>query len=273
MLSLASNELGERLESTNNTETAFVFSETRRAENADSLKLFADKLCVPPVEAARLERPRLVEHLENSLAQFSATLIAGRAGTGKTTLAADFARRKDYAVAWYKVDTADADWRVFYRYLAASLNEFCPETNSPHIEIEPTAETSVAPATESLTAQLAGAKPILIVLDDLHSVFDAEWFTEFFYSFVLSLPANADLLMIARAAPPLPLWRLRSKQILGVMDEKLLAFTQDETVELFRQNQLSPGAARAAHKRAYGRISKLEEISEKKSSNHKQSAV
>lgn len=263
MLTLASDELGEWGESNTNLKLTSALPENKRPETSDSLKLFADKLCVPPI-AARVERPRLTVHLENSLEQFSATLIAGRAGTGKTALAADYARRADYNVAWYKVETADGDWRVFYSYLAASLNQFC--TVSPafsNIAAEPRARTFVAPMTESLTSQIAlGAteKPLLIVLDDLHSVFDARWFTEFFYSFVLSLPAAVDLLLIARATPPLPLWRLRSKQVLGILDEKLLAFTLEETIELFKGCKLSAGAARAAHKRAYGRIAKLVEF-------------
>lgn len=268
MLTLASNELGEWRESNSNYETVTFSSQTKPRDNTDSPKLFADKLCVPP-SAAHVARPRLVEHLQNSLAQFSATLIAGRAGTGKTALAADYARRGGFDVAWYKVETADGDWKVFLSYLVASLSQFCAAApQSPNIFIEADAAADVAPTTETLAAQIAsatGGKPLLIVLDDLHSVFDAVWFTEFFYSFVLSLPANVQLLLIARTLPQLPLWRLRSKQVLGVTDEKLLAFTLEETVELFRKNKLSASAARAAHKRSYGRISKLEEISEKKS--------
>jgi ATP/maltotriose-dependent transcriptional regulator MalT len=105
---------------------------------------------------------------------------------------------------------------------------------------------------------------VLIVLDDLHSVFDADWFGDFFNSFVPLLAPNVSLLLIARTLPPLQVWRLRSKQVLGVMDEKLLSFTEDETIEIFRQHKLPPSAARSAHKSAYGKIARLEEIIEKK---------
>jgi ATP/maltotriose-dependent transcriptional regulator MalT len=99
----------------------------------------------------------------------------------------------------------------------------------------------------------------------LHSVFDAVWFADFFNSFVPSLAPNVHLLLAARTLPPLQLWRLRSKQVLGVLDEKLLAFTLEETISLFGKRKLSPSVARAAHKLAYGKIARLEEIIEKKS--------
>ena len=47
----------------------------------ESVKLFTDKFLVPPLTTEIL-RPRLIEQNQKSLAQFSATIITGRAGTG-----------------------------------------------------------------------------------------------------------------------------------------------------------------------------------------------
>ena len=66
-------------------------------------------------------RPRLLKLLENNLASYNATIINGRAGTGKTVLAEDFARHSGRAVSWYKVDASDTDLRVFCEYLLASI--------------------------------------------------------------------------------------------------------------------------------------------------------
>ncbi len=262
MMNFASQELNGWGEPGNYFEFTPSSSEKKSEIKTDSIKLFADKLRVPAT-VAPIARPRLVDHLEKSLGQFSATLVTGRAGTGKTVLAAELARQSDFCVAWYKVETADSDWKLFSKYLLASINRNCDDKSPTDA-----GEMQVPLMTESLAAQFADAareKPLLIVLDDLHSIFDAEWFTDFFSSFVMSLGQNVHLLLIARTLPPLPLWRLRSKQVLGVMDEKLLAFTLEETTQLFRKYKLSPTAARTAHKRAYGKISKLVEIVEKKS--------
>ncbi len=73
------------------------------ASNCLRRSLFTDKLCVPSTEA-QVNRPRLIEHLQKSSAQFSATLITGRTGMGKTTLAAEFEKQSDYQLACYKVE-------------------------------------------------------------------------------------------------------------------------------------------------------------------------
>ena len=267
MLNFASQELNEWRETSNYYEFSPSSAARKSQTKTDTVKLFADKLCVPQL-AAHVERPRLFEQLGKSLNQFSATLIAGRAGTGKTALAADYARSNDYNVAWYKLETADGDWQTFLNYLGASLNQSCVDApSSPNIVVEMDNNAGVAPMTEFLAAQIANSpmeKPLLIVLDDLHSVYDCDWFGEFFNA-LLSLPTqNVRLLMLARSAPSFPLWRLRSKHVLDVVDEKLLAFTLPETIELFRNYRLSENAARSAHKRSYGRITKLREIAEKK---------
>lgn len=275
MFSFASHELSELRESGDANSFDFTGigsgAATARAKTS-AVKIIADKIRVPEAEeeaAHAVRRPRLFAHLEKSLAHFSATFITGRTGTGKTALAADFARRnlesEDFAaVAWYKTDATDSDWTTFLSYFTESLKtcginfvKTKSDKTSPQNE-------SVTNALDDLFAALDCKKPLLIVLDDLHSVFDADWFSEFFNA-LLSLPAaNARVLMLARTAPPFPLWRLRSKHALDVMDEKLLAFTTEETVELFQNYNLPKTTARTAHKVAYGKIAKLVEIAEKK---------
>ena len=227
----------------------------------DSVKLFTDKFIVPPL-TSELPRPRLIEHTQKLLAQFSATTVTGRAGTGKSVLAAQFAAQCETDVCWYKVETADTDWKIFASYLLGTLNRVRPADHSINLDNDEAATQSELIAARFVEA--AEEKPLLVVLDDLHSIFDAEWFTDFFNGFVPSLSPNVRLLLIARTLPPLPMWRLRSKQVLGVVEEKLLTFTLEETAKLFHKYNLEPKNARAAHQAAYGKISKLKEIAEKK---------
>jgi len=229
-------------------------------DKSDSLKLITDKFLAPTL-TGEMARPRLVEQLKKSLAQFSATVVTGRAGTGKTVLAAQFAAQNDADIAWYKVETADGDWKIFASYLFGSLNQI---HEADAIKFE---ESEVAAQSEMLAAKFGEAaerKPILLVLDDLHSIFDVEWFAEFFNNFVPSLAPNVQILLIARTLPPLAVWRLRSKQVLGVIEEKSLALTLEETIDLFQTYDFSSKTARAAFQVSYGKISKLTEIIEKK---------
>ena len=61
---------------------------------------------------------------------------------------------------------------------------------------------------------------------------------------------------------PQPLWRIRSKQVLGVIDEKLLAFNLDEIKEFFKKHGISDKKAANAHKKSFGRISRLKQFIE-----------
>jgi len=67
--------------------------------------------------------------------------------------------------------------------------------------------------------------------------------------------------MLCRSKPPSPLWRLRSKQVLNVIEEDQLAFTTDETEALFRMLD-STADPSAAQEEAFGRVGKLVELAE-----------
>ena len=71
-----------------------------------------DKIAIPAA-GPRTSRPRLLKLLTDTLVSTNATVVNGRAGTGKTALVTDFARHSGRAVAWYKVDAADNDLRLF----------------------------------------------------------------------------------------------------------------------------------------------------------------
>lgn len=203
------------------------------------------------------ERPRLQKLLEKTSEQFGATLVTGRAGTGKTALASGFARKYEQ-VAWYSIDAADNSWKVFSSYLCASFNE--SRLNLKCNENFNVSETEIAGFIENLFSRLnviGKKKPLLIVLDDIHHIYDCDWFQDFFKTLLRSLIPTTHLIMLSRSQPPLPLWRLRSKQVLGVIDEKLLAMTLAETEDLFNKNGLSKKAAEKFHKESFGRISKI----------------
>ena len=220
---------------------------------SEEFHLFAEKLRAPQFERY-IPRPRLSELLKKSSGQIGATMIIGRAGTGKTTLAMDFAKNYE-RVAWYRVEATETDWNVFSRYLAESFNE--DRLNYKDLPVD------VAPFVENLFARLAvfGSRdPLLLVFDDIHYIFDTDWFPEFFNTLLFSHAPNIHLLFLSRCNPTLPLWRLRSKQVLSVIDEKLLAFNELETEELFKFNGVSTKNALKEQKKLFGRISKLQDL-------------
>ncbi len=230
----------------------------------EDFHILTEKLLIPQFDDI-LQRPRLDDMIEKSVTQFAATLISGRSGTGKTALAADFAnnRRK---VAWYSVESPDVEWNVFSRYFSASLSralESDENMSVPENEKLVVSKGAIASFLADVFAKIDSAsdqEPILLVLDDLHHIFDAPWFSEFFNILLHSLRENTHLLLTCRSRPPGPLWRMRSKQMLNVIDEKLLAFNSDETIAFFKRAGLPEKTAPKAHADSFGRIAKVKQI-------------
>ncbi len=201
------------------------------------MQLILDKITIPS-ELPLVSRPRLLRILRESLASCTSTIITGRAGTGKTVLAADFARQCGRNVAWYKVDASDGEGQVFFRYLAESVRRqrasFDYEALMRLVE-EASGIEDVPLLAEAFVYQLQESSDdsLLIVVDDLHLIYDAEWIAPFFCRLLPLLPPDAHLLITGRSLPPTPLWRMRSKQTLCVAEELDLAFTLEEAKKMF----------------------------------------
>jgi len=227
----------------------------------DEFHILREKLEMPESNGV-IARPRIDKILTSSLTQFPATLVCGRAGTGKTAIAASFAEAQKN-VFWYSVESTDVEWPVFSRYFSAALSG---KIFGEHQEIDLHAGDEIIAQREVARFLVnrfsnAYATPSsghsLIVLDDIHHLFDATWFDDFFNLLLYSLPPDVHLLLTCRSKPPGPLWRLRSKQMLNVLDEKVIAFNAEETEQLYKKLGLNGSSAKEAHKHCFGRISKL----------------
>src|SRR5687767_5378730 len=227
----------------------------------DGVHILDEKLEIPHC-TGHIERPRLIGKLERSLSQFAATLVSGRAGTGKTSIAAAYARTRK-STAWFTVESSDIDWNVFASYLAASVLRVAGSPKAVADSLH--AVTNSSPAAMALFflnifSELETAdkdhRPLL-VLDGIHHLFDADWFGGFFSILQPSLSETADLLLLCRSKPPNPLWRLRSKQQLDVIDEKTLAFDRDETILLLKQVGRSPRSEERRQAATCWRVTKI----------------
>lgn len=213
-----------------------------------------EKLQIPVAEGL-IERPRLHSLLKNSTGEFPATLLSGRSGTGKTALAAEFARSFKTA-AWYTIEPCDIDWRSFSSYALASVrkkSKFMAKTSQPNDFSRSHTEL----VSEMLSRLITPKFPSIFVLDNVHYLFDTAWFGEFLTQIVSTIPANSHVLMLSRSKPPNPLWRLRSKRFLNVIDERVFAFDEKETEQLFSSFGLPKDTALETQKRYFGKVSQM----------------
>jgi LuxR family maltose regulon positive regulatory protein len=237
----------------------FVTEPSPKSEMTNPQLIF-EKLTMPS-QAGRFSRHRLLSLLETSLTSCTSTIISSRAGTGKTTLAADFAQCCGRQVAWYKVDAPEGELSVFFEYLTACIREKRPRFGSQRLRqlFVASGDEDAALLAESFVYELleSGTEPLLIVIEDLHLVCDSGWVVPFFRRLLPLLPAEVHVLITSRTMPPAPMWRMRSKQTLTVLDEETLGFNRHEAIEFFERSGLSAEEACIAFDHTHGRASAL----------------
>lgn len=229
------------------------------------MQLIVDKIRIPD-ELSRILRPRLISALQLSLTSCTSTILNGRAGTGKTLLAADFALTCPRRVAWFKVDAPDSDRRLFFRYLAESVRTqrlgFSVESFMSLVDTTSINDMALLAESFIIALQEESSEPLLVVIDDLHRVYDTDWAAPFFCRLLPLLPLDVHLLITGRSMPPAPLWRMRSKQSLYVFDEATLAFSEDEATELFSSYGLTRAQASVAYEKTRGRAFTLDTMAQ-----------
>lgn len=230
--------------------------------------MIASKITIP-TDGPRICRQGLIDTLMGNLESCHATVINGRAGTGKTMLAVDFVHRHVRRAAWYKVDATDISLPVFIDYMVASVARLIPGFGRQTLKLRPRSscrncaggiggDFDIAALAEAYIYDLERqAEHMVLVIDDLHLIYDAYWVIPFFHRLLPLLPAETHMLILGRGLPPSPMWRLRSKQRLSVITEQMLAFTQPEAEDLFSTYGLDAKEASSALKKTRGRADDL----------------
>jgi LuxR family transcriptional regulator, maltose regulon positive regulatory protein len=196
--------------------------------------LLATKLHLPSPQPGFVPRPRLLDRLDEGLAR-SLILVCAPAGSGKTALLADWARRTQRAVAWLSLDAGDNDPARFWRHAAAALDRARPgiaEQVTPLLgpPAPPSSEALLTALINELAAQ-PGEDDMLLVLDDYH-VIDAAPVHASLTFLLAHLPPGLRLVLASRADPPLPLARLRARGQLAELRAADLRFTPEEAAAL-----------------------------------------
>ncbi|MGY1726400.1 LuxR C-terminal-related transcriptional regulator [Geodermatophilus sp. SYSU D01062] len=215
--------------------------------------LLASKLTPPEPGEATVLRPRLTTALSRAVQRSPLTLVSGPAGSGKTVLAASWARSRpdDDPVAWLTVDDYD-DAAAFWSYVVGAL-ESVGLARAGLSSLEP-GEPEPPGFVPSLAGRVAALpRPVTLVVDDADHVRDRSIGTGLDL-LVRHSGGRLRLVLCARADPPVPLHQYRLAGTVSEIRADELAFTVDETRELFAAMgvPVSPEVARRLHGEAQG---------------------
>lgn len=197
--------------------------------------LLKTKLFVPRTRAELVLRPRLTEQLAAGLNR-RLTLVSAPAGTGKTTLLAEWIQQHRPSVAWVSLDEGDNDPTRLASYLIAALNLIEASLGQ---EARALLAASHSPAFKAILSllinDLAGcSQSLVLVLDDYHLIEEPAIHEGF--AFLLDhLPHQLHLILASRTEPPLPLARLRSRDLLSEFHAADLRFTPGECAAFLNQ--------------------------------------
>ncbi|MGH9380800.1 MAG: LuxR C-terminal-related transcriptional regulator [Thermoanaerobaculia bacterium] len=192
------------------------------------------KLRVPRVRPDHIGRARLVERLDEDVAQGLA-LVCTPAGWGKTTLVADWAGRTGRLVAWVTLDPEDNDPARFWRYVAGALEHAAAGVAERVLPLlgPPSVASGQGVVTAMVNALHDRPGELVLVLDDYHVIESASVHED--VGFLLDrLPPNLRVVLATRADPPLPLHRLRAEGRLAELRAADLRFTLEEATAVLR---------------------------------------
>lgn len=191
--------------------------------------LLTTKLHVPRPRRGLVVRRRLAERLSVG-DEAALTLVSAPAGFGKTTVLTEWLATSSAGrgVAWLSLDQRDDDPAVFWAYLVAALRTVAPEVGAAALALLESASSPAEALVATLVNDLSGLSgEVVLVLDDYH-VIDSPEIQNGVVFLVEHLPPHVRLVIAARADPPLPLARLRSRGQLVELRAADLRFTPEE---------------------------------------------
>src|SRR5260370_20678723 len=212
-----------------------------------------------------LSRARLIERLHANL-KLPVTLVTANAGSGKTTLVADFLRKREQPFVWYQLDRTDADPSVFLGYLAYGMQQRVSDFGDSLFaylqqagELAEQSDRAVDVLLNEILEHVE--QQLIIVLDDYHHLGAQTPVHALVERLIAYLPDVVHLIIISRDIPPLMLARLRSQHSLALIDRADLLFTDEETQEVLRKVfglALTPAQLREYGERTHGWITALQ---------------
>jgi LuxR family maltose regulon positive regulatory protein len=172
------------------------------------------KLSAPLIRPGTVAKKDTIARLREGSVPF-ATVVAP-AGYGKTTLLARWSEVDPRPFAWVALDGRDDDAVVFLRYIAAAIHRIEPLPSEVFEALSGPGGAGWMTIVSHVGAALAAVgRPVVLVLDDLHSVRNQSCL-DVLAELFRYVPAGSLIAVASREEPTLPLARWRTQ---GWLDE------------------------------------------------------
>ncbi len=206
-----------------------------------------------------LKRERLEKLLKQMCERFNTVLLVGRAGTGKTFLAKQFCREFEGVIVWHTLSSSEKNFQLF---LARFSEKFDLSKHRMKLSNKISNDQKRFEELFSLAGRYVKQSRLIFVFDNLHKIYEAKWFQDFFTAVIYCVEENLQFLLIARSFPPIAIWRLRSKQMIGVVEEKNLIITEKEALRYLKNFGISKTESLSLYRQSFGKISRLKHLAE-----------
>lgn len=208
---------------------------TRRAVNDESPLISAHaaiKLRVPAMPSRFVSRARLVDQLTDAGTD-GVVIVHGPAGSGKTSLVADWVSTLTRPVSWLTLDERDRVSDEFWSNMINAIGRVRPSSVDALAAL-----LRVGVSGETLSSELAVAlddgtvEPATLIVDDLHTIADQRELISVFRAMVRTPPPGLQLVILSRSVPPLSLNRAQLDGRVTTLSFEDLRFSSTESVEL-----------------------------------------
>ncbi|MEO6123952.1 MAG: hypothetical protein ABIR32_09590, partial [Ilumatobacteraceae bacterium] len=198
-----------------------------------ALAMAATKLRPPAPPTRLVARMRLADVLSAGVTEaVPLLLVSAPAGSGKTTMLADWAAQSDRAVAWLQIEAGDSDPASFWSSLIAAIGRCRPDVSAlvgPLVAGSQGDERVVVPA---LVNAVAGTDDTLIVVIDDYYLIDNASVQRGMERLIDLCPTQLTIVVSTRLDPPFRLGRMRVRNRITEIRADRLRFDTGEATAL-----------------------------------------
>jgi len=219
------------------------------------------KLSLPSLSKV-YPRTRLFKKLDE-LRQSPIIWIAAPGGAGKTTLVVSYLQEKNITPLWYQIDQGDGDIASFFYYLGEGLKHLNRSRKRVLPLLTPESQFGIPIFSRNFFRKFFEKmkKPAVLVLDNFELVSDNAIFNKILQQGLEEVPADCQVIITARALPPIQYASMITKAQLTQIDWDDLQLTENESTGvinlLTNENTHSDKTLSALHKSAQGWVSGL----------------